>query len=512
MTQAVDEIQKPWGVQFSPVDAANGYNMNFLYDCVRLLAAGMNKILNNSSTAPSILQSAKFREMLNSTLFEDTGYRGMIGDPVRLTKGGDVASIGQVAFVDGTSDFNVIPFAYTDMALSRLFKVNGTPPMFFDGTATPPLDGTIILTEKIISQSSVYGKLLLSLAIVGLSMVVLFLIVLVVAQTMPLFHTTSIPFLTTLTIGTALSFISNFMYFGVESVGNCEMRIWFQVTAFSLIVGSIICRNTKVIFVYNSSQRLKKWTVNDSTWMIPLLGIVIIEQILLVVWFRLSNVSIKSLVTNDSIQYACACGFYGPTYALVVFNSVLVVSLFSIAYYTVDVPVVNSEFTLILIFSIMTCIFVILALIMNQSFASETTKQFNIAILIWILTISPLSMQFIPRALEMYGDRQRTSLYKIMFRTVGSTTSSQQQTSQLSSQLRSFSTPLDNRTTMSTISRGDAAKVDTGDQIKSSDLRTGQHRTIVSSFVHPTNSLPRKQVSSGVTSLMLIPHLTLSYL
>ncbi|ORY46604.1 hypothetical protein BCR33DRAFT_131944 [Rhizoclosmatium globosum] len=82
-------FQAPWGSAFSLLEMEGWFNIQQMYDCVGVFAAGLDNLLKrNLSFTPEMLASRQLNRLMNRTLFADTGYRGMLGDPVGLQRMG----------------------------------------------------------------------------------------------------------------------------------------------------------------------------------------------------------------------------------------------------------------------------------------------------------------------------------------------------------------------------------------------------------------------------------------
>ncbi|KAJ3026333.1 UNVERIFIED_CONTAM: hypothetical protein HDU68_005837 [Siphonaria sp. JEL0065] len=87
----VEEAQAPWGFSFTYDVAYNYFSMFQAYDCIGLFAHGFDNLLRSGFSANS-LSERKLQGYMNYTLFKDTNYYGLTGDPVVLTRNGDVAA------------------------------------------------------------------------------------------------------------------------------------------------------------------------------------------------------------------------------------------------------------------------------------------------------------------------------------------------------------------------------------------------------------------------------------
>ncbi|KAJ3026636.1 UNVERIFIED_CONTAM: hypothetical protein HDU68_005308 [Siphonaria sp. JEL0065] len=76
------------------------YSSNALggYDCPGVLAAGISKLLH--SNPETVLKSGSLRDNMNWTLFKSSEFRGLTGDPVVLSSGGDLSLVMDGQYLD----------------------------------------------------------------------------------------------------------------------------------------------------------------------------------------------------------------------------------------------------------------------------------------------------------------------------------------------------------------------------------------------------------------------------
>lgn len=71
------------------------FSLAQMFDCFGIFATGVNNLLqSNPKFTPELLATRSLQQYMNWTLFKDTGYRGILGDPAQLTDGGDLQSYG----------------------------------------------------------------------------------------------------------------------------------------------------------------------------------------------------------------------------------------------------------------------------------------------------------------------------------------------------------------------------------------------------------------------------------
>ncbi|KAI9349159.1 periplasmic binding protein-like I [Obelidium mucronatum] len=367
------------------------------FDCIVTLAMGMTNLLaSNPSFTPEQLSSRQLQDHLNWTLFQNTGYIGLQADPTMLTENGDLLSsfvFGRTMGTSGTSGFAV--FGYTDHTLTHYVPIEVDFPIFYSNTSIPPPDGPIYETLTLLRESP-SGKTLTAFFVVGFVFVLIFWFVLAFFRSKPCVRTASVTFLSTTSIGYALSYSTNLMYFGIPSVAQCKTRVWIEVTAFAIVIGSLILKNARICMIFASKTIIPKWMINDTLWLVGLVGIVGIQQILMASWNSLSQLTILSTTTATTIQYNCAPKNPIMGYITWGLNAVLYAALIGVTYMSRNLESAHSEFQLLLV----VCLIIPLGSLVISSIDDSTSMR--PALIVWLVTTIPLLMQLVPILLQLY--------------------------------------------------------------------------------------------------------------
>ncbi|KAJ3027706.1 UNVERIFIED_CONTAM: hypothetical protein HDU68_003293 [Siphonaria sp. JEL0065] len=134
IVDASNNITTPLGVVVDR-DGAWYDNLFPSYDCIMLLAYGFNKLIKQRENGPSLLATRSLQHYMNSSLFTNTGYRGLDGDPLLISELGDLRSTYNFYSLIGNSSdtgSDNVNFAGTDISLTE-FHYLYDPPIFFDG-------------------------------------------------------------------------------------------------------------------------------------------------------------------------------------------------------------------------------------------------------------------------------------------------------------------------------------------------------------------------------------------
>ncbi|KAI9336699.1 hypothetical protein BDR26DRAFT_474647 [Obelidium mucronatum] len=247
IVDAINRFQSPWGLLFTTDEIQRYFNINQMFTCPMLFAHGLHNLLKDPSLTIEMASTRKLNGYMNSTLFMKTGYRGILGDPVQLTRNGDLATSYTLSYCEGTKSLMTTAFASTDIDSTRIEYIDGQLPIFFDGTSIPPLDGPVYET-LLIWPDSQNAFILKIFAGVGVFFAGLFLLLIAVFQRNPAIRSGSVPLMSVLAAGSIPSYVSNLLYIGRPSVYKCHLAVWLQSLAFAIMSAAIIFKNLRVGF------------------------------------------------------------------------------------------------------------------------------------------------------------------------------------------------------------------------------------------------------------------------
>ncbi|KAJ3080081.1 hypothetical protein HDU99_009323, partial [Rhizoclosmatium hyalinum] len=131
MVLSLNNLLSPTGQQFDATHF-NPYNGPAAYDCAQVLATGIYSVLANNSLSPQILGSKMARNLLNSTAFRNTGYRGFTGDPVVLSNRGDINAPIIVAYYNENGSTVIFGTFAKNNRSQQLILLPGVGPVFRD--------------------------------------------------------------------------------------------------------------------------------------------------------------------------------------------------------------------------------------------------------------------------------------------------------------------------------------------------------------------------------------------
>ncbi|KAI8608360.1 hypothetical protein BC830DRAFT_963763 [Chytriomyces sp. MP71] len=286
--------------------------------------------------------------------------------------------------------------------MTKLNYLNASTLIFYDGSSTPPHDGSQSNSAVTLSHSQ-YG-LLWFFFVSGLVISMAFLTLLACFQNYEAVRSGAPTFLIILTFGSTMSFASNLIYIGSISVTTCGVRVWLQLTSYSLMVGSALIKNWRLNHIYNSKVKLKRTSLSLWFWLKAFAVIVFTEQALLIVWVLLAKLRVKNkTISPTQIYRACTAENNVIGYAFWIYNTLLLLGLMRVTYATSHIGHIHSEFSILLI----SCIVIVLGAILlpsSNDLESSIDALFFQASIIWVGTIVPMTMQLAQRGLSICLD------------------------------------------------------------------------------------------------------------
>ncbi|KAI9336718.1 hypothetical protein BDR26DRAFT_864440 [Obelidium mucronatum] len=378
--------------QFSRLTIESWFNIVQMHECPRIFAHGLDNLLKSRPNTPQIQR-----------------------DPLQLTPNGDIATSYEITYCDGKTDaITAIPFAITDTHVTTIAYRNGTLPIFFDGTSTPPLDGPIY-TTLFIRSDGFDASLLKAFAGVGLFFGIGFFLVVQRFQKAGSIRQGSVTFLSILALGSVPSHVSNLFYIGIPSTFKCQVILWLQLCSFAIMSAAVIFKNLRVTLIYTAQYKLPKYMVADLFWVLATCGVVLVEMILLGVWTIYSKPIIsKKFLPGYIIELKCEYTSHNSdalSTALWIYNILILASMYIVAYKSHNMPAIHSEATFLLLVSLCLTISCVLAGIMGRN--DPVDYSIKIAVLVFLNTTIVLLLQAVPRVwsllnTDIFGGSHKT--------------------------------------------------------------------------------------------------------
>ncbi|KAJ3282364.1 hypothetical protein HDU79_009993 [Rhizoclosmatium sp. JEL0117] len=296
-------------------------------------------------------------------------------------------------YVDGLdATFNLVPFAATDINVTTFSYLNNSKPVFYDGGSTPPPDSPQFTYATITSSSST-GTTLIFFAASGIALNFVFIGFLLFFWNIKSFHLGSKILTIIIIIGSLPSYIANMLYLNQVTVLGCLMRQWLQTCSFAVIYGTLLAKNTRLLVVYTSKDKLTTAATKEFRYICLAAGLIVVEIVLLVTWTVYSNwIVIDIMIPRDLVQQVCvntASSKIIPIEAVLwAYNGVIILGLYFMSYYTRRVPPIHSDSNKLLIS-------------VSPSDHDSQHEELIEAVLIYLNTTSPILMDMSPRIISM---------------------------------------------------------------------------------------------------------------
>ncbi|KAI9337477.1 hypothetical protein BDR26DRAFT_453871 [Obelidium mucronatum] len=317
--------------------------------------------------SPDLLSSKSLQPHLNYTAFRNTGYAGLTGEPLLLTENGDEAATvifqyfnySQDTIFFGYTNVEQTKFQYADLKMETFLTVGTADRMlFFGGGHIPPPDGPIYTTDMLDSTSG-KGLTIEFLSFLGLAAAICLSILVIIYRRNNIIKSGSVVFLSVLSLGSIPAYASLLLSLNNESILKCTLRLWLQLSSYSIILGCLIVKNFRVWMVYSAKKKISKVFLWDSSMLAFLGFFVTVEMVLLGIFSKASQLRLKTEILHNIIQTTCVNNEDSRRIgiALWVYNSLLLVMLIAVTCLCRNVGPNHSESTLLSYFIRHSCVF-----------------------------------------------------------------------------------------------------------------------------------------------------------
>ncbi|KAI9324480.1 periplasmic binding protein-like I [Obelidium mucronatum] len=406
--EMANNITVPLGVV---VDDAGAWYDNLYpsYDCIMLLAYAFNNLVQGIDNGLHLLQTRKLSPLMNSTLFMNTGYRGSDGDPLLISEQGDLRSTYNFYSLIGNSPAtDAINFGGTDMSLTK-FSYLETPPLFFDGTSTPPHDGSKTLTELLNSVSSPFGEILITLIVIGWLSCTALGIISLLYRNVKIIKKGSTVFTLIQLLGSILIFVGELSYLGRVTVSACTLRVWMFILGLTLSTSSFVLKNMRVYLIFNAKKNLPKYIVKDGIYLTAVICLASLATAVLAAWTMISIPTVTLIqVSSDKFTYACAMKNKNswPEHLLWVFMSVLVSAQGLLGFATLNVGAAYNQSSSLYTLAFLIALCGLLLFGPNEDALFHSILSQTQAICVWVLAIIQVTVEFAPKFINLWNERK----------------------------------------------------------------------------------------------------------
>ncbi|KAJ3238842.1 hypothetical protein HDU81_007042 [Chytriomyces hyalinus] len=302
-------------------------NQGAAYDCIMLLAYGLTNLSNAMSPDATERSISK---LANHSVFSNTGYRGINGDPLALTDAGDLYA-GYVA----RSWMNLqnhtlswINFGSTDPEATSFALLQNSSFLFAGDRSDPPHDGRLIITQKSINVSDAVWYILIIAATLGLVLALSVTAFLFVFRQSKPVKQSSPSFLSIVCLGCLPIYLNLITYILPPDLLICTLQFCLPLSGYICTIGPLLIKNTRAYVVVNSRQKLRGIWFQD-VFLLPVCGgVIAFEVCLLIGWWRLHQPRLDSYFLDKTtfMQICNTNSSPGIDAVLWVFNALLFIA------------------------------------------------------------------------------------------------------------------------------------------------------------------------------------------
>ncbi|KAJ3231649.1 Metabotropic GABA-B receptor subtype 3A, partial [Chytriomyces hyalinus] len=267
-------------------------NHGAAYDCIMLLVYGLIQISNTMANDAAVRDVSR---LANHTVFSNSGYRGVNGDPLKLTATGDLYA-GYVArsWMNLTDqNFSSINVGSTDPDGTSFALIADSGFQFAGGRFEPPEDGRVVLSEKKLNISDAFWYTLIIVSSLGCALS-LFMIQFLfkyrrskpVKQSSPLFISIAC-------VGSLPIYLNLITYTVKLTPSLCALQICLPLCGYICIMAPLFVKNARAYFVVNSQYRLRGTWIQDGFLLALCGGMFALEAGLLVWWWFGHNLTLE---------------------------------------------------------------------------------------------------------------------------------------------------------------------------------------------------------------------------
>ncbi|KAF9181980.1 hypothetical protein BGZ50_005201 [Haplosporangium sp. Z 11] len=372
------------------------------YSCMMVMASGFAEAVKGNWTALHLLAAGKLGDRLKP-MDMNVNYTGP-GGPMIFDENGDVEHGNFILY--NFQNGQVVPIG---TSYSGVFNLS-SPPMYFDGTFTTPVDTAPlrVLNPKF---GSPIGMVLISIASLSILFSLLTMLVVIVYRDTQVIKASSPLFCCLELCGFILLYISTVAGLDIPTYFVCIARPLTLNIGFVLVVGNIVAKNFRVYRIFHNIYVTKR--VIKDAHLLKIVGTMLVGSlIVMVVWFIKTPPILQQIIMSDFTTYWTCSSVSGPSTpylaVLFVYNAVLLLVATYLAYKNRNVAANYNECRQIA--------FVVYNILLSACLAMPTvflpeeqflTKFFLSTVVILFGTTFSLMFLFLPKLWELFTQIER---------------------------------------------------------------------------------------------------------
>ncbi|KAJ3229722.1 hypothetical protein HDU81_005151 [Chytriomyces hyalinus] len=321
----------------------DSYNVPGFVDCVKAMLYGFDKLLRSSpENTPEELASRSLNKKMDSKLFQDTGYQGILSSPLLFDDNGDVklyvvlltwilidgvlyASPITACYILGNA-FDCQNFGQTDFEATSFSYYPGVLPVFnggkldsnvgsgrltvytFEknqGSSIPPPDGPVLPTQLLLSTHSPYGIVISLMFVLGLLWTSFLLWFLLKNRRNGFVKPLASPESFSILLGSGLVYTSMLLHLEELTIFKCKLSQSLFYGGMIVVLASLIFRNVLIYRIFFKKRGIKPALVairvRAAYAFTVLTGFIIIA-----IWARQdNNLDVLTTYTASTVHNAC---------------------------------------------------------------------------------------------------------------------------------------------------------------------------------------------------------------
>ncbi|KAI9335088.1 periplasmic binding protein-like I [Obelidium mucronatum] len=412
MLNTLDALTNPHGFSIDFYEAWYG-NLFPAYDCIMTLASGFHNLAVRRDNGVEHLATRSLQPLMNSTLFEATGYRGFSGDPLLLSSQGDLRASWNFFTLSGdTSTPNPVNFGATDIDLT-VFDFLDTLPIFYDGSHIPPHDGSILQNEIYVSADSQFGLILLTMASVGIAFSLACGTLAIKYRHNKAMKKGSTSFKCLIAIGAIPLFLGQLTYLRRPTPFACTARVWTFLLSLTLVFSAYTLKNLRLYFIFNAKTNLAKYIVKDDFYLLGVVGTMVGSVVLLQFWTLYAQPTVLlTQLTNTTFTYICSVkNAHNQTIPLVwIYHGALVILQAALGFATVNIEAGYNQSGGLYSLSILAGIVAVLLFGDYQSSFQHAWLSRIQVVCVWCVAMMALFIEFVPKVVEMVLEQRQSMM------------------------------------------------------------------------------------------------------
>ncbi|KAF9948297.1 hypothetical protein BGZ72_009778 [Mortierella alpina] len=263
------------------------------YSCMMAMAGGFANAVKGNITSLHLLAAGKLGSKLKP-LSMNTNYTGP-GGPMVFDENGDVLYGNFILY--NFQNGKVVPIG---TSYSGVFNIS-SPPMYFDGTYSPPADSAPLKVLNPKFGSSI-GMVIISVAGLSVLFCLLTTLVVIVYRDAQVIKSSSPMFCCLELCGFILLYISTIMGLDIPTGFICMARPLALNVGFVLVVGNIVAKNFRVYRIFHNIYVTKR--VIKDAHLLKIVGTILVGSlIIMVAWFLKSPPALQQITMPDFTAY-----------------------------------------------------------------------------------------------------------------------------------------------------------------------------------------------------------------